>query len=86
VLRSYLCFLFHLFLEGQTEVDLTVAVPPVRRGRFATVPSLLTPEEVEKVIAATDRSTARGHHSLAVLLLLARLGLRARGRYTRTRR
>jgi len=73
-LRSLLRF---LFLDGQTEVDLSNAVPPVRRWRFAAVPPLLTPEEVEKVIAATDRSTARGRRALAVLLLLARLGLRA---------
>jgi len=74
VLRSFLRF---LFLDGRTEVDLSTAVPPVRRWRFAAVPPLLTPEEVEKVIAATDRSTARGRRALAVLLLLARLGLRA---------
>jgi len=73
-LRSFLRF---LFLDGQTEVDLSIAVPPVRRWRFAAVPPLLTPEEVEKVIAATDRSTARGRRALAMLLLLARLGLRA---------
>lgn len=73
-LRSFLRF---LFLDGRTEVDLSAAVPPVRRWRFAAVPPLLTPEEVEKVIAATDRSTACGRHALAVLLLLARLGLRA---------
>jgi integrase len=33
--------------------------------------------EIERVIAATDRSTARGRRALAILLLLARLGLRA---------
>lgn len=73
-LRSFLRF---LFLDGRTEVDLSAAVPPVRRWRFAAVPPLLTPEEVEKVIAATDRSTARGRRTLAMLLLLARPGLRA---------
>jgi len=52
-------------------------VPPVRRWRFAAVPPFLTPDEVERVIAATDRSTARGCRALAMLLLLARLGLRA---------
>ncbi|HEX3757197.1 MAG TPA: tyrosine-type recombinase/integrase, partial [Kofleriaceae bacterium] len=52
-------------------------VPPVRRWRFATVPSFLTPDEVEQVIAVADRSTARGRRAFAILLLLARLGLRA---------
>jgi site-specific recombinase XerD len=73
-LRSFLRF---LFLDGGTATDLSTAVPPVRRWRFAAVPPSLTPEEVERVIAATDRSTARGRRALAILLLLARLGLRA---------
>jgi len=73
-LRSLLRF---LFLDGKTAVDLSTAVPPVRRWRLAAVPPFLTPEEIERVIAATDRSTARGRRALAILLLLARLGLRA---------
>jgi site-specific recombinase XerD len=73
-LRSFLRF---LFLDGGTAVDLSTAVPPVRRWRFAAVPPFLTPEEIERVIAVTDRSTARGRRALAILLLLARLGLRA---------
>ena len=73
-LRSFLRF---LFFDGGTAADLSTAVPPVRRWRLAAVPPFLTPEEVERVIAATDRSTARGCRALAILLLLARLGLRA---------
>jgi site-specific recombinase XerD len=73
-LRSFLRF---LFLEAETATDLSTAVPPVRRWRFATVPPFLLPDQVERVIASTDRSTARGRRDLAMLLLLARLGLRA---------
>ena len=73
-LRSFLRF---LFLSGATAADLSVAVLPVRRWRLATVPPFLTAEEVERAIAVTDRSTARGRRAAAVLLLLARLGLRA---------
>lgn len=73
-LRSFLRF---LFLDGGTAADLSMAVPPVRRWRLAAVPPFLTPEEVEQVIATTNRSTARGCRAFAILLLLARLGLRA---------
>ncbi len=73
-LRSFLRF---LFLDDRTTTDFSTAVPTVRRWRLAAVPPFLTPEEVEQVIAATDRSTARGCRALAMLLLLARLGLRA---------
>ena len=73
-LRSFLRF---LFFDGMTVADLSTAVPPVRRWRLAAIPPFLRPEEVERVIAATDTSTGRGLRALAILLLLVRLGLRA---------
>ena len=73
-LRSFLRF---LFFDGMTRSDFSKAVPPVRRWRLAGIPPYLTPEEVERVIATTDRSTMRGCRAHAMLLLLARLGLRA---------
>ncbi len=73
-LRSFLRF---LFFDSETQVDLSKAVPPVRRWRLATVPLFLTSEEVERVLAGTDRSTASGCRAHVMLLLLARLGLRA---------
>ena len=73
-LRSFLRF---LFFDCETQVDISKAVPPIRRWRLAAVPPFLTPEEVERVLAATDRSTASGCRAHAMLLLLARLGLRA---------
>jgi site-specific recombinase XerD len=73
-LRSLLRF---LFLRGKTPRDLSAAVPMVRTYRQSTVPAGLTPEEVERVLATPDPSTARGRRDAAILLLLARLGLRA---------
>jgi len=72
-LRSFLRF---LFFDGVTDIDLSKAVPPIRQWRLANVPSFLTPEEIEQVLAATDRSTKSGCRAYAMLLLLARLGLR----------
>jgi integrase len=40
------------------------------------VPTFLTIEQEECVLASTDRSTPRGRRDYAILLLLARLGLR----------
>jgi len=73
-LRSFLHF---LFFEGETPTDLATSVPPVRRWGPAAPPPFLTAEEVDRVLAATDRSTPRGRRAFAILLLLARLGLRA---------
>lgn len=73
-LRSFLRF---LYLRGDTALDLSRAVPTVRRWRQAAVPAVLSPAEVERVVSAPDRSTPRGRRDHAILLLLARLGLRA---------
>ena len=73
-LRSLLRF---LFLRGEMPRDLSPAVPVVRTYSQSTVPALLSVEEVERVLSATDRSTTRGRRDYAILLLLARLGLRA---------
>jgi len=73
-LRSFLRF---LYVRGETAIDLSISVPVVRRWRQASVPTFLSPEEMERVLSATDRSTPRGRRDYAILLLLARLGLRA---------
>lgn len=73
-LRSFLRF---LFLRGETQIDLSLSVPTVRRWRAASVHTFLTPEEVERILSATDRTTPTGRRDHAILLLLARLGLRA---------
>lgn len=73
-LRSFLRF---AFLEAQTGVDLSFAIPTVRQFRKATVPSFLSTKDVERVIASCDTATPVGRRNRALLLLLARLGLRA---------
>ncbi len=58
-------------------IDLASAVPSLRTWRFASLPRYLARGEVEKVLDTIDRSTTLGRRDYAVLLLLARLGLRA---------
>jgi site-specific recombinase XerD len=73
-LRSFLRFLFQ---SGETTVDLSLAVPTVRQWRQAPVHSYLVPEEVEQVLHTCRLTTSIGRRDHAILLLLARLGLRA---------
>jgi site-specific recombinase XerD len=54
-----------------------MAVPSVRRWRQAEIPVFLTPEEVERILVTPDLARSRGRRDHAILLLLARLGLRA---------
>src|SRR5262249_50524403 len=73
-LRSFFRFLFQ---HGQTESDLAGAIPTVPEWRLAEVPKYLKPEEVERVIHSCQRDTDVARRDHAIVLLLARLGLRA---------
>jgi site-specific recombinase XerD len=73
-LRSFLRF---LFLRGETATDLSLAVPTVRRWQLSNVPRHLSTRDVERLIRTCDGSSATGRRNRAILLLLARLGLRA---------
>jgi integrase/recombinase XerD len=73
-LRSFCRF---LFLSGQMPADLSPSVPRVCTYRQSTPPAFLSSEEVTRALVATDRSTPAGRRDHAILLLLARLGLRA---------
>jgi site-specific recombinase XerD len=72
-LRSFFRF---LFLYGHAR-DLSASVPVVRKYRQSVPPVFLSPDQVERTLSAIDRSVPRGRRNYAVLLLLARLGLRA---------
>ncbi len=73
-LRSFLRF---LFLSGETDTDLALALPTVRQWRLSRVPRGLAAPDVERLLDACDRATAVGRRDHAILLLLSRLGLRA---------
>ena len=73
-LRLYLRF---LVLEGLCRPGLVAAVPTVPLQRFSTLPRHLPREDIERIIASCDRATPMGLRDRAILLLLARLALRA---------
>ncbi len=70
-------FLRYLRYRDLIRADLSSAVPAVRTWRFSSVPKYLDPKQAQKVLDSIDRSTPFGRRDYAVLLLLARLGLRA---------
>jgi site-specific recombinase XerD len=73
-LRSFFRF---LLAQGEIEVVLAGAVPSVADWRQSSVPKYLPREQVERVLQACDLDTSTGRRNHALLLLLARLGLRA---------
>lgn len=70
-------FMRYLHYRGYIRTDLATSVPTVRRWRLASLPEYLLPDQVQKVLDACDRRTAVGRRDYAILLMLARLGLRA---------
>jgi len=74
VLRMFLRF---LIIQGRCAPELLIAIPTIAGWRRASLPSYLTAEQIERVINTCDGTTAIGARDRAVLLLLARLGLRA---------
>jgi integrase/recombinase XerD len=70
-------FLRYLFVRGEIRSDLALAVPTVRQWRASSVPRHIPPRDVERLLRACDLSSATGRRDHAILLLLARLGLRA---------
>jgi integrase/recombinase XerD len=73
-LRSLLRY---LAVRGLADSSSAVAVPRVARWRNATIPQFPTRPQIDRLLASCDRDTATGARDYAVLLLLARLGLRA---------
>lgn len=73
-LRSLLRF---LRLRGFTELALAESVPSVAGWRDTAIPPTMPRADVERLLACCDRSTMAGARNYAMLILLARLGLRS---------
>lgn len=70
-------FLRYLIVEGRCPAGLEQAIPTLARWQLSTPPRYLSASDVERVVAACDDQTPAGSRDRAVVLLLARLGLRA---------
>ena len=70
-------FLRHLYLRGDIATDIAGAIPGVPNWRLSGLPKALAPNEVDALLESCDRGSAAGRRDHAILLLLARLGLRA---------
>ena len=73
-LRAVLRF---LYLRGLTPLRLGTAVPPVGGWRLAALPPTMTAADVQLLLDSCDRSTDVGVRDFAIMMLVARLGLRS---------
>jgi len=77
VVTAVRMLLRHLAVLGQCAPGLVDAVPTIASWRLATLPTSLEQGEVDCVIGVCDPATVAGCRDRAMLLLMARLGLRA---------
>jgi len=73
-LRSFLRFARY---RGDIDKDLAACVPAVANWKLSTIPRAIPADQVELLLSSIDRKTAVGRRDYAILLILARLGLRA---------
>lgn len=73
-LRAFLRYLHH---KGLHPASLADCVPSMRRWKLATLPTYLSATQVQKALDGCDRATVMGRRDYAILMMLAKLGLRA---------
>jgi site-specific recombinase XerD len=73
-LRSFLQYARYC---GEVTLDLAAAVPTVANWSMTSIPRAISADHVQRLLASIDRRTAIGRRDYAILLLLARLGLRS---------
>ena len=77
ILAAIRCFYRHLHLVGLADRDLTPTVPILRRHHAPELPGTWAAEDVDALLAGIDRGNPCGKRDYAMLLMIARLGLRA---------
>ncbi len=73
-LRSFLRYVRY---RGDVTLDLAAAVPVVANWSMPSIPRAISADQTRQLLASIDRHTAAGRRDYAILLLLARLGLRS---------
>jgi site-specific recombinase XerD len=73
-LRSFLRF---LYLRGRIATPLADHIPAVACWRLSDPPNWLSADAIKQTLECCDRRSATGQRNYAILILLARLGLRA---------
>ena len=74
---SLRAFLRYLAVAGRSKAGLDGAVPAYAHWQLADMPRYLSAEQLNRLIAACDGDTSACRRDRAIVLLLARLGLRA---------
>lgn len=77
ILTTLRVFLRFLYTNGSTTTDLSLSVPKHTKYWYPAVPDTWNPEDVKRMLDAVDRGNPTGKRDYAILLLVAKLGIRA---------
>jgi site-specific recombinase XerD len=64
-------------MRGAVTTDLAAAVPAVANWTMASIPRAIGADQVRQLLTSLDRHTPHGRRDYAIVLVLARLGLRS---------
>ena len=77
VANSLRSFLRYARYCDAIKIDLACVVPSAASWSMSSIPRAISPDHARRVLSSCDRHTNVGRRDYAILLLLARLGLRA---------
>ena len=77
MLTSIRCFFKELYLEGLITENLAEKIPSLKANRNFKLPKVWKTSDVQKLLASIDRANPTGKRDYAILLMIARYGLRS---------
>ena len=77
IITALRVFVGYLVATGRCQAGLDAAIPSIAGWRLSALPRYLPMADVNRILSACDTTTVAGARDHAILLLLARLGLRA---------
>ena len=76
-MRTLRGFFSYLYDQHLLDVDLSNMIPKDKFHKQAKLPSVYSSKEIETMLASIDRGNANGKRNYAIVMLAARLGMRA---------
>ncbi len=77
IITTLRVFLRFLYVNGYSKEDLSLVVPKQKKYYYPAIPSTWKPEEVKQMLESIDRGNPVGKRDYAILLLVAKMGIRA---------
>lgn len=76
ILTTLRVFLRFLYTNGSTTTDLSFSVPKHTKYWYPAIPGTWKPDDVKRMLDSIDRGNPTGKRDYAILLLVAKLGIR----------